>query len=158
MNRILVGDVAPSFTLRDQSGNTVTLEEHRGKPLVLFFYPKDGTPGCTAEACAFRDSYDVFRDAGTAVVGISSDSRERHARFASKHSLQFPILSDPDGRVRNAYGVPRTLGVLPGRTTFVIGPDGVVRHTFTSQLNIQGHIDTALDAIRTMEQGKERSE
>src|SRR5215475_1567352 len=125
---IKVGDQAPNITLNDQAGNPVSLadliKEH---VVVLYFYPKDETSGCTAEACSFRDSYDVFAEAGAQVVGVSSDGVESHARFASHHGLPFVLLSDADGVVRAEYGVAPALGFIPGRVTFVIDRQGVVR-------------------------------
>jgi peroxiredoxin Q/BCP len=117
----------------------------------LYFYPKDETPGCTKEACAFRDSYEVFTDAGAEVIGVSSDSVESHAGFAGHHKLPFTLLSDEGGRVRKSYGVPATLGLLPGRVTYVIGRDGVVRHVLSSQVQIGRHIDSALAVVRELQ-------
>ena len=151
--RIGVGDRAPDFTLRTQSGATYRLDEHLGeRALVLYFYPKDNTRGCTAEACAFRDSYEVFRDAGAEVVGVSSDSEASHRGFAERHHLPFTLLSDPHGKVRRRYGVQATFGVLPGRVTFILDRHGIVRHTFSSQLNIQGHIEEALHTLRALDE------
>src|SRR5438552_8387272 len=120
-HRVQVGDKAPDFTLPAQSGGSVRLQDRLGKQvIVLYFYPKDGTPGCTAEACAFRDSHEVFTDAGAEVIGISSDSVARHTAFAGRHDLPFTLLSDQGGRVRKTHGVPASLGVVPGRVTYVI--------------------------------------
>ncbi|MGB7396667.1 MAG: peroxiredoxin, partial [Candidatus Macondimonas sp.] len=131
---LTVGDKAPSFTLPTADGRQVSLSDYRGRqPVVVYFYPKDDTPGCTAEACAFRDQYEDFKQAGAEVIGISSDAPEAHAKFASKHRLPFLLLSDRDGAVRKAYGVPATLGLLPGRVTFVVDREGIVRHLFSSQ-------------------------
>jgi peroxiredoxin Q/BCP len=143
-----VGDPAPDFTLPSQSGEQVTLHEvwQRG-PVVLYFYPKDETPGCTAEACTFRDSYEVFEEAGAEVVGVSSDSVASHETFASKHRLPFILLADDGGKVRKRYGVRATLGILPGRVTYVIDQSGLVRHVFSSQLGAQRHVQEALDAL-----------
>jgi peroxiredoxin Q/BCP len=144
-----VGDTAPDFTLPSQSGDQVRLRDivERG-PVVLYFYPKDETPGCTAEACGFRDSYEVFREAGAEVVGVSSDSASSHGRFAEKHRLPFTLLSDDGGRIRKRYGVRPTLGILPGRVTYVIDGQGVVRHVFSSQTGVQRHVQEALDALK----------
>ncbi|HZP40947.1 MAG TPA: peroxiredoxin [Candidatus Binatia bacterium] len=144
-----VGDVAPDFALPDGTGRTVRLSDYRGKrPVVLYFYPKDDTPGCTKEACAFRDQYEDFTRAGAEVIGVSADSGESHARFASKYQLPFVLLTDRDGTVRKRYGVKPTLGVLPGRVTFVIDTDGVVRHVFNSQLRATQHVAEAIAALR----------
>ena len=152
---IRIGDRAPDFTLDSQSGDKVRLKDFIGKKIiVLYFYPKDGTPGCTAEACSFRDNYDVFQKAGAEVIGISSDSVESHGAFVVKHGLQFTLLSDKDQAVRKLYGVPSTLGLLPGRVTYVIDKKGVVRHIFSSQFNATKHISEALDVIQSLNQGK----
>jgi thioredoxin-dependent peroxiredoxin len=148
---IRVGDQAPDFVLPDRTGKMVRLSEFRDhKAVVLYFYPKDDTPGCTKESCAFRDSYQDFQDAGAEVIGVSSDSAESHGRFAAKHRLPFTLLADQGGQVRKRYGVPATLGLLPGRVTFVIGRDGVVRHVFNSQFQATQHVSEALRALRDL--------
>ncbi len=140
-----VGDVAPDFTLPSATGEMVSLSSFRGKSeVVLFFYPKDNTPGCTAEACAFRDSHEAFQDAGAEVIGISSDSKQSHQGFAQRFGLKFLLLSDTKGEVRARYGVARTLGVLPGRVTYLIDRDGVVRHVFSSQFQTSRHVQEML--------------
>jgi thioredoxin-dependent peroxiredoxin len=150
---VQVGDKAPDFTLPSQTGDNVRLSDQLGSHVVvLYFYPKDNTSGCTAEACAFRDSYESFTDAGAAVIGVSSDSVDKHAGFAGKHKLPFTLLSDAGGKVRKLYGVPSTLAVLPGRVTYVIDRDGVVRHIFNSMMNINGHINEALESVKTLQQ------
>jgi peroxiredoxin Q/BCP len=145
---VQVGDEAPDFELPDRSGKTVRLGELRGKPVVLYFYPKDDTPGCTKESCTFRDQYQDFQDAGAEVIGVSSDSPESHDKFATKYRLPFTLLSDRGGAVRKRYGVPSTLGVLPGRVTYVIDRQGTVRHVFNSQLQAAQHVEEALKALR----------
>ncbi len=150
-DRIGVGDRAPDFAALDQSGQEVRLSALLAQgPVVLYFYPKDDTPGCTAEACAFRDDHEGFVEAGAAVVGVSSDSVERHQAFVERHQLPFRLISDADGRLRQLYGVPRTLGLLPGRVTYVIGSDGVVRLVFSSQLRAHAHVPEALTAVRQL--------
>ena len=145
-----VGDPAPDFTLPDQSGAPVSLGNYLGKKdIVLYFYPKDNSAGCTAEACAFRDSYEVFKDAGAEVIGISSDTAEYHQQFAKKHRLPFILLSDEGGAIRRRYGVPTTFG-LPGRVTYVIDRKGIVRHIFSSQLRFEKHVDEALKTLQTI--------
>lgn len=142
------GDAAPEFTLQDQNGQTVSLADFRGqKNLVVYFYPKDDTPGCTAESCAFRDQFEVFTEAGAAVVGISGDSVASHKRFAEKHRLPFTLLSDPGNQVRKAFGVPASLGVLPGRVTYVIDKQGIVQHAFSSQMNPTKHVQESLEVL-----------
>ena len=151
-HRIQVGDKAPDFTLPAQSGAPVRLRYRLGeRVVVLYFYPKDDTRGCTAEACAFRDSYEAFTDAGAEVIGVSSDSVGKHAAFAGQHKLPFTLLSDEDSQVRKRYGVPAVLGLLPGRVTYVIDRRGLVRHTFNSMTNINQHVGDALEVVRQLQ-------
>lgn len=146
---LAIGQEAPDFSLRDGAGHEVRLSDYRGKQaVVVYFYPKDNTPGCTKEACAFRDSYEDFKAAGAEVIGISSDSGASHQQFAQEHRLPFLLLSDPKGQVRKQYQVPRTLGLLPGRVTFVIDKQGRICHQFNSQLNASRHVTEALAALR----------
>jgi peroxiredoxin Q/BCP len=149
---VQAGDKAPDFTLPSQSGEQVRLQDRLGeRVVVLYFYPKDNTSGCTAEACAFRDSYESFTEAGAEVIGVSSDSADRHAAFAGKHNLPFTLLADQGGRVRKTYGVPATLGLIPGRVTYVIDRTGTVRHVFSSMTNIGKHISDALEVVRQLQ-------
>ena len=149
---IQVGDKAPDFTLPSQSGEQVRLYDRLGSSVVvLYFYPKDNTRGCTAEACAFRDSHEVFAEAGAEVIGVSSDSADRHAGFASKHRLPFTLLADQGGKVRKTYGVPAALGFIPGRVTYVIDRTGTVRHVFNSMTNIDGHVGEALEIVKKLQ-------
>ncbi len=149
---VKVGDPAPDFTLPTQSGATVRLSDFHGKRVVvLYFYPKDNTRGCTAEACAFRDSYEVFTDAGAEVIGISADNVDSHEQFASQYRLPFILASDERGAVRKAYGVPTTFGILPGRVTYVIDRDGVVRHIFSSMMNFDQHVTEALTTVKQLQ-------
>ncbi len=149
--KVAVGDTAPDFTLPTQTGETVRLHDLVGqKAIVLYFYPKDNTSGCTAEACAFRDSYEVFKEAGAEVVGVSSDSVESHQGFAARYRLPFILLSDSGGSVRTLYGVERTMGILAGRVTYVIDRDGVVRHIFSSQLNATKHVREAIATLQSL--------
>jgi len=153
-----VGDQAPDFTLPSQSGEPVRLSDRLGEQVVvLYFYPRDNTPGCTAEACAFRDSHEVFSEAGAEVIGVSSDSADRHAAFAGRYDLPFTLLSDAGGRVRKSYGVPAVLGVLPGRVTYVIDRQGTVRHVFNSMTNIGQHVGDALAVVRQLQAEAELS-
>jgi peroxiredoxin Q/BCP len=148
---VKVGDAAPDFTLTNQSGDKFSLNSLLGKKsIVLYFYPKDFSRGCTAEACAFRDSYEAFKQAGAEVVGVSSQSVESHDKFASLYKLPFILLSDEDQRVRKLYGVPTTLGVLPGRVTYVIDKKGTVRYIFNSQFNPTKHIEEAIAILKTI--------
>jgi len=149
---VQVGDKAPDFTLPSQSGEPVRLQDRLGeRVVVLYFYPKDNTSGCTAEACAFRDSYEVFTAAGAEVIGVSSDSAGKHAAFVGHHKLPFTLLSDKDGQVRKSYGVPAALGLLPGRVTYVIDRTGTVRHIFNSMTNIDKHVSDALEVVRQLQ-------
>jgi len=150
--KVQVGDRAPDFTLPNQSGTEVRLSDLLGKTnIVMFFYPKDDTAGCTAEACSFRDSYEVFKDAGAEVIGISSDSVSSHEQFANKHRLPYILLSDAKGAVRKRYGVPSTFGLLPGRVTYVIDKEGIVRHMFSAQFTPEKHITEALKTLQTVD-------
>ena len=151
MSGIQPGDRAPQFAGTTQTGQQVRLSDYLGKQsVVLYFYPKDNTSGCTAEACAFRDSHEVFTEAGAEVIGVSSDSAERHAAFAGKHNLPFTLLSDSGGRVRKLYGVKKTLGIFPGRVTFVIDRAGVIRHIFSALSKPSQHIAEAFAALGTL--------
>lgn len=142
------GMAAPDFELPDQNGKAVRLSQFKGKrPVVVYFYPKDDTSGCTIEACAFRDDFERFQATGAEIIGISDDSTESHGRFASKYKLPFTLLSDRGGRVRRQYGVKKNLGVIPGRVTFVIDRAGVIRHVFSSQSKPARHIEEALIAL-----------
>lgn len=148
---ISVGEPAPDFTLPSQDGGDISLGGLLGKgPIVLYFYPRDDTPGCTAEACTFRDSYEDFKEVGAEVVGISSDSIDKHKDFAKQHSLPFILLSDRSGEVRRKYRVPKTFGLMPGRVTFVIDKRGFIRYIFSSQFKATEHIRRALDIIRDL--------
>jgi peroxiredoxin Q/BCP len=150
---VQVGDLAPDFALPAQDGKTVSLKDfHNKKAVVLYFYPKDDTPGCTREACAFRDSYEDFKDAGAEVIGVSSDSPESHQQFIAKYHLPFTLLSDNDAALRRAYGVQSVsteqYGVLPGRVTYVIDKEGVVRHVFSSLFEAERHITEAINTLK----------
>jgi peroxiredoxin Q/BCP len=150
MATLKVGDRVPNFSLPSQTGTTVNISDLIGKKsLVIYFYPKDDTPGCTAESCAFRDSYEVFTDAGAEVIGISADTPQSHQQFAQKYSLPFTLLSDTDNRVRKLFGVPSTLFVLPGRVTYVIDKEGIVRHIFDSMLDFKAHVTESLNTIKS---------
>jgi len=145
-----VGDRAPDFTLPSASGAVRLADVLQTKAVVLYFYPKDETAGCTAEACAFRDSSEVFTQAGAEVIGVSDDTVEAHRSFAAHHRLPFVLLSDPGGVVRQRYGVTGWLGLVRGRVTFVIDREGIVRHVFDSQLQATRHVDEALETIRKL--------
>lgn len=151
--KIKKGSKIPSFTLPDQRGKEVSIDDYVGKSnLVIYFYPKDDTPGCTAEACSFRDQFTVFEDAGAQVFGISSDSVDSHRRFAEKHNLPFTLLSDSEKKVRKAFEVPTDmLGLIPGRVTYIVDKTGVVRHVFNSQFNASKHVEEALKVLEQLD-------
>jgi peroxiredoxin Q/BCP len=155
-DRVRVGARAPDFKLPSQSGEMVRLNDFLGKPVVLFFYPKDNTPGCIKEVRAFRDGFEEFGVLDAEVIGVSSDSVESHGAFAEKHDLPFALLSDEGGKVRKLYGVPNTFGLLPGRVTYVIDEEGVVRHIFSSQLDVERHVQQAVNALRGYDRAPRR--
>ena len=150
--KLKVGDVAPLVTGLDQDGKEWKLAAAAGKNVVLlYFYPKDETPGCTMEACSFRDAYEDFVEAGAVVVGVSGDSLAQHEAFASHHRLPFKLISDEDGALRKAYQVPTSMfGLVPGRVTFVIDREGVIRHVFNSQVQARRHVKEALDIVKSL--------
>jgi thioredoxin-dependent peroxiredoxin len=151
MKAIQAGDRAPEFTAQSQDGQQVSLADFRGKHVVvLYFYPKDGTPVCTKEACGFRDAYEAFVQAGAVVIGVSGDSPATHLAFAGRQRLPFHLLSDQEGSLRRAFGVPKTLGLFPGRVTYVIDKEGVVRHVFNAQLAADRHVEEALETVRKL--------
>ncbi|MCF8302539.1 MAG: peroxiredoxin [Bacteroidales bacterium] len=147
--KVKEGTKIPSFTLPDQNGKMISIDSLIGqKNLIIYFYPKDETAGCTKEACSFRDSYEAFQEAGAEVIGISSDPVDSHKNFAQHHKLPFVLLSDNEGKVREKFNVPRNfLGLLPGRVTYVVDKSGTVMHMFNSQFNINGHINEALEVL-----------
>jgi len=148
-SKVKVGDHAPDFALPDQNDRMVSLKDLIGKKaVVLYFYPADFSRGCTAEACSFRDNYEVFKEAGAEVVGVSSQSVESHRRFAAENNLPFILLSDKDGKVRKLYGVQSTFRLIPGRVTYVIDKKGIIRHIFSSQFNATKHVDEALQVLK----------
>ena len=139
-----IGKPAPTFTLPASGGSNISLEDYKGKNVVLYFYPKDDTPGCTKEACDFRDSWARVTHAGTVVLGVSSDSVDSHDKFKQKYDLPFPLLSDRDHKVSEAYGTWGGLGTE--RATFVIAPDGNVKAIFR-KVKVAGHVDEVLEAV-----------
>jgi peroxiredoxin Q/BCP len=149
---IQIGDNCPAFSLPDSQGKEIHVNEYLGqKILVLFFYPKDDTPGCTKEACAFRDAYADFVALGCEVFGISSDASNSHQVFQQKYQLPYPLLSDTQKKVRQLFGVPTSLfGLIPGRVTYVVGLDGKVAGIFNSQTNPVGHINEALKVVKNL--------
>ena len=143
------GDKLPHFVLNDENHNPVDISSITGKYLVLYFYPKDDTPGCTKEACSFRDSYSELIQAGAVVLGVSSDSPDSHTAFRKKYNLPFSLLSDTDGELRKLLGVPTNLfGLLPGRVTYIFNPEGRLVYRFDSQFSPEKHVQEALKIIK----------
>lgn len=153
MKQVNIGDKVPLFKLKDQNGELFDLGKVVGAHnLVIYFYPKDDTPGCTKEACSFRDQFEAFKDANALVIGISSDSPESHKKFAEKYNLPFVLLSDSKKEVREMFGVPGSLfGLIPGRVTYIVDRTGVVRHVFNSQMNAEQHVAEAMEILKKME-------
>ncbi len=148
---VKVGDKAPDFTLKSQTGQDVSLHDYIGKkPIVLYFYPKDFTSGCTKEACAFRDSYEQFKDLGAEVIGVSTATADKHKEFSTAYNLPFTLLADEGAGVRKLYGVPSSVALWPGRVTYVIDKQGVVRHIFNSQFEPEKHVEEALRILKTL--------
>lgn len=152
-SKIKVGDKAPVFSLTDQNGELFHLDRVIGnKNLVIFFYPKNFTPGCTREVCKFRDEFEDFVDLDAEVIGISGDDIESHLKFANKYKLPFTLLSDGDKKVRDEFGVPTTfLGMIPGRVTYIVDKQGVVRHVFESQFNAEQHVEEAKEVLKNLD-------
>ncbi|RAJ06750.1 peroxiredoxin Q/BCP [Chitinophaga skermanii] len=146
--QLKVGDKIPTFTLPDQNGQQFNVANEIGKrPMVIYFYPKDDTPGCTKEACSFRDSFEEFSDLGAIVIGISSGSVASHKKFAEKYKLPFTLLADESNQVRKLFGVPKTF-VLPGRVTYVVDKNGIIIHYFNSMTNAAQHVQESLTALK----------
>jgi peroxiredoxin Q/BCP len=146
MSEIKIGSSIPTFTLPDQNGNMFDINSVLGKKnLVIFFYPKDDSPGCTKEACSFRDQLEAFNKADAVIIGISGQSVESHKEFAEKHKLNFTLLSDDGNKIRKQFGVPTNLmGLLPGRVTYIVDKTGKVIFIFNSQTKAAEHVDEAL--------------
>lgn len=145
-----IGDKIPNFTAKDTNGNLFDSQDYIGKqPLVIYFYPKDDTPGCTAQACSFRDNYQEFKDLGAEVVGISSDTVTSHLKFKSKFNLPFILLSDNDKKLRKLFGVQNNLFIIPGRETFVMDKNGIILMIFNS-MSAEIHIEKALKTLKEL--------
>lgn len=153
MNPIKIGDEIPAFSLPDQNGNLFDINSVAGhKKLVLYFYPKDESPGCTKQACSFRDQFDVFKEEEAVIIGISAQSPESHAEFAKKHRLTFTLLSDEGNKIRKLFGVPTSLfGLLPGRVTYIVDKNRKVVYIFNSQMQVEKHIDEALRILKQIQ-------
>ena len=152
MNEIKIGSRIPLFTLPDQNGNLFDISSVLGKKnLVIYFYPKDDSPGCTKEACSFRDQFDVFKEADAVIIGISGQSIESHKEFAEKHRLSFTLLSDEGDKIRKQFGVPTNfLGLIPGRVTYIADKTGKVIYMFNSQTQATRHVDEALRILKEL--------
>jgi peroxiredoxin Q/BCP len=149
---IKIGEKCPDFSLLDQNGELITIKNIIGeKNIVIYFYPKDNTWGCTKQACSFRDSFQDFVDLGCEVIGISTDSVASHKLFSTKYNLNFKILSDVDDEVRAKFGVPKSLfGLIKGRVTYIIDKKGDVVWKFNSQLNSEAHISKAIEVLKAL--------
>lgn len=151
MKKVEVGSTVPQFTLPDQNGSQFSINSVIGKKnLVIYFYPKDDSPGCTKEACAFRDQFEVFNEANAMIIGISGQSVESHKQFAEKYHLSFTLLSDEGDKVRKLFGVPSNLGMIPGRVTYVVDKSGKVVYVFNSQTQATKHVDEALRILKEL--------
>jgi len=153
MKKLEAGSKIPNFSLKNQHGNNIHVSDFIGKKnLVIYFYPKDDTPGCTAEACSFRDEYEDFVELGAEVIGIRADSVESHKKFAEKCHLSFTLLSDIDNQVRKQFGVPIDMfGLIPGRVSYIIDKSGIIQHIFKAQLNAKKHISVALKTLKELQ-------
>jgi peroxiredoxin Q/BCP len=152
MNKIKIGSSIPAFTLPDQNGNLFDINSLLSKKnLVIYFYPKDDSLGCTAQACSFRDQFEVFTEADAVIIGISGQSVESHKEFAEKHRLSFTLLSDEGDKIRKQFGVPTNLlGLLPGRVTYIADKTGKVIYMFDSQMQATRHVDEALRILKEL--------
>ena len=149
MPKVKVGDFAPDFTFPNQENEPTSLSDYKGiSSVVLYFYPKDFSPGCTTQACYFRDNYEDFTDLGATVIGVSGDSIESHKKFLDEYLLPFTLLSDKGNIVRKLYGATKGFGLLPGRYTFIIDMKVIILHIFTSETNMKKHIDESLKILR----------
>jgi peroxiredoxin Q/BCP len=153
MNKIQIGSSIPEFALPDQNGNLFDINSVLGKKkLVIYFYPKDDSPGCTKEACSFRDQFEVFKEADAVIIGISSQSVKSHKEFSEKYNLNFTLLSDEGDKIRKQFGVPTNLlGLLPGRVTYIADKTGKVIFIFNSQTKATEHVDEALRILKELQ-------
>lgn len=150
MKRIEVGDHIPSFTLLNEQGEAVEINSELGQPLVLFFYPKDHTSGCTKQVCTFRDNFSEFTSLNVRVIGISGDAVASHKLFKEDYQLPFTLLSDPKNKIRSLFGVPKSLLFIPGRVTYIVDEKGIVRHIFDSMFEAEKHVSIAIQQLKKM--------
>ena len=146
----LVNSKIPEFDLHDDQDNIVTKGDILGKWTVIFFYPKDESPGCTLQSCSFRDRYELFKQEGISLYGVSSDSTSSHRRFKKRYNLQYPLLSDKDNQLAKSLKLKRNFGFLNARVTFVLNPEGYIAYSHTSQIGVTGHVNKALKAIKSI--------
>ena len=150
LTELKVGDIAPDFSLLDEHGLPVSLKDYLGKKIViLYFYPKDFTPGCTAEACSFRDDYKIYRDKDAVVIGVSFDSIDSHSKFSNEYKLPFSILSDRNKEVAKTYGALGIGGILTKRMTFIINKDGKITHIFP-KVDVKHHSEEVMKALEEL--------
>ena len=147
----LVNTKFPEFNLYDDKRKFITEENLNGKWSVIFFYPKDESPGCTLQSCSFRDKYEEFKELGVQIFGVSSDSVSSHKRFKKKHNLQYSLLSDKGGILAESLRLKKNLGFLPARVTLIVNPEGIIIYAHTSQLGVTGHVRKALNEIKVRE-------
>ena len=147
----LVDTKFPEFNLYDEKRKIITEEEINGKWSVIFFYPKDESPGCTLQSCSFRDKYEEFNNLGVQIFGVSSDSVSSHKKFKEKHNLQYSLLSDKGGILAERLKLKKNLGFLPARVTLIVDPKGIIIYVHTSQLGVTGHVRKALKEIKVRE-------
>ena len=147
----LVNTKFPEFNLYDEKRKYITEEDIIGKWSVIFFYPKDESPGCTLQSCSFRDKYEEFNNLGVQIFGVSSDSVSSHKKFKKKHNLQYSLLSDKGGMLAKSLKLKKNLGFLPARVTLIINPEGIIIYAHTSQLGVTGHVRKALNEIKVRE-------
>jgi thioredoxin-dependent peroxiredoxin len=153
MAGLKVGDKMPSFELQDHAEHAIDSASLLGKgPVVIYFYPKDNTPICTKESCHFRDEHSEFEQAGAVVLGVSADSSSSHKQFRAQHKLPFSLLADTENKMRTLFGVPKALGLMPGRSTYIFDKEGVVHHVTHSSFQALKHVDDALRIVKELAQ------
>lgn len=150
-NQLGVNSKFPDISLKNENGELINLADYRGQALVVYFYPKDDTPGCTTEACTFRDQFADFSDLGAAVFGVSGDGPTSHLKFKTKHRLPFMLLTDEGNKVRKQLGIKASLlGLIPGRVTYIIDKEGIIKYIFSSQFNAKAHVSEALTVLKEL--------